>query len=112
MAAASSPAVEITQQGETLSIKTSTSVRTTHVSFTVGQSFNEATVDGRPCTVHVFLLLIKRSSVMSIHAYQNLLKYRATGGSSPKKEHMEIILAQLENQSEGSYRDLFLIFLC
>ncbi|XP_068603270.1 cellular retinoic acid-binding protein 2b [Brachionichthys hirsutus] len=49
-AAASSPAVEITQQGESLSIKTSTSIRTTLVSFTVGQSFNEATVDGRPCT--------------------------------------------------------------
>lgn len=48
--AASSPAVEISQQGESLSIKTSTSVRTTHVSFTVGQSFSEATVDGRPCT--------------------------------------------------------------
>ncbi|XP_037649884.1 cellular retinoic acid-binding protein 2b [Sebastes umbrosus] len=48
--AASSPAVEITQQDESLSIKTSTSVRTTHVSFTVGQSFNESTVDGRPCT--------------------------------------------------------------
>ncbi|XP_034748829.1 cellular retinoic acid-binding protein 2b [Etheostoma cragini] len=48
--AASSPAVEITQQDESLSIKTSTSVRTTHVSFTVGQSFNETTVDGRPCT--------------------------------------------------------------
>ncbi|XP_034066146.1 cellular retinoic acid-binding protein 2b [Gymnodraco acuticeps] len=48
--AASSPAVEITQQDDSLSIKTSTSVRTTHVSFTVGQSFNEATVDGRPCT--------------------------------------------------------------
>lgn len=51
--AASSPAVEISQQGESLSIKTSTSVRTTHISFTVGQSFNEITVDGRPCTVHV-----------------------------------------------------------
>ncbi|XP_059206339.1 cellular retinoic acid-binding protein 2b [Centropristis striata] len=48
--AAASPAVEITQQDESLSIKTSTSVRTTNVSFTVGQSFNEATVDGRPCT--------------------------------------------------------------
>ncbi|XP_042362741.1 cellular retinoic acid-binding protein 2b [Plectropomus leopardus] len=48
--AAASPAVEITQQDETLSIKTSTSVRTTNVSFTVGQSFNEATVDGRACT--------------------------------------------------------------
>uniref|UniRef100_A0A8C5D880 Cellular retinoic acid-binding protein 1 n=1 Tax=Gouania willdenowi TaxID=441366 RepID=A0A8C5D880_GOUWI len=50
VAAASSPAVEISQQGESLSIKTSTSVRTTNVTFTVGQSFNEATVDGRPCT--------------------------------------------------------------
>ncbi len=51
VAAASKPAVEVTQQGESLSIQTSTSVRTTHVSFTVGESFNEATVDGRPCTV-------------------------------------------------------------
>ncbi|KAG7264127.1 hypothetical protein CRUP_003325 [Coryphaenoides rupestris] len=50
VAAASKPSVEITQDGETMSIKTSTSVRTTHVTFTVGQSFNEATVDGRPCT--------------------------------------------------------------
>lgn len=50
--AASKPLVEITQDGETLSIKTSTSVRTTHITFTVGQEFNEATVDGRPCTVH------------------------------------------------------------
>ncbi|XP_054620355.1 cellular retinoic acid-binding protein 2b [Dunckerocampus dactyliophorus] len=50
VAAASSPAVEITQQGASLSIKTSTSIRTTHVSFTVGHSFNETTVDGCPCT--------------------------------------------------------------
>uniref|UniRef100_A0A8C7CPM5 Cellular retinoic acid binding protein 2, b n=1 Tax=Oncorhynchus kisutch TaxID=8019 RepID=A0A8C7CPM5_ONCKI len=50
VAAASRPAVEITQQGESLSIQTSTSVHTTHVSFTVGQSFNETTVDGRLCT--------------------------------------------------------------
>ncbi|KAG7501218.1 cellular retinoic acid-binding protein 2-like [Solea senegalensis] len=50
VAAASSPAVEISQQGESLTIQTSTSVRTTNVSFTVGQSFNETTVDGRPCT--------------------------------------------------------------
>lgn len=53
VAAASKPSVEITQDGETLSIKTSTSVRTTHVTFTVGQEFNEATVDGRPCTVYI-----------------------------------------------------------
>ncbi|KAJ8378612.1 hypothetical protein AAFF_G00238240 [Aldrovandia affinis] len=48
--AASKPSVEISQQGDTLSIQTSTSVRTTHVSFTVGEPFNETTVDGRPCT--------------------------------------------------------------
>lgn len=52
VAAASKPSVEITQDGETLSIKTSTSVRTTHVTFTVGNEFNETTVDGRPCTVN------------------------------------------------------------
>ena len=51
VAAASSPAVDISQEGESLHIQTSTSVRTTQVSFTVGQSFNETTVDGRPCTV-------------------------------------------------------------
>ncbi|XP_056877719.1 cellular retinoic acid-binding protein 2b [Takifugu flavidus] len=50
VAAASSPVVEISQQGEELSIKTSTSVRTTNISFTVGQSFSETTVDGRACT--------------------------------------------------------------
>lgn len=61
--AASSPAVEIAQQGESLSIKTSTSVRTTHVSFTVGQSFSETTVDGRPCTVHI--LYCERNSAES-----------------------------------------------
>lgn len=49
--AASKPQVEITQDGEKLSIKTSTTVRTTHITFTVGQEFNESTVDGRPCTV-------------------------------------------------------------
>ncbi|KAJ8335001.1 hypothetical protein SKAU_G00406400 [Synaphobranchus kaupii] len=48
--AASKPSVEISQQGETLSIHTATSVRTTYVSFTVGEPFNETTVDGRPCT--------------------------------------------------------------
>ncbi|XP_075868048.1 cellular retinoic acid-binding protein 2b [Nelusetta ayraudi] len=48
--AAASPSVEISQQGESLSIRTYTSIRTTVISFTVGQSFNENTVDGRLCT--------------------------------------------------------------
>ncbi|KAG9345420.1 hypothetical protein JZ751_009967 [Albula glossodonta] len=43
VAAASKPSVEITQDGETMSITTSTSVRTTHVTFTVGQAFDETT---------------------------------------------------------------------
>lgn len=47
--AAAKPLVEIKQDGETLNIKTSTTVRTTNITFTVGQEFNEATVDGRPC---------------------------------------------------------------
>lgn len=51
--AAASPSVEISQQGESLSIRTYTSIRTTVISFTVGQSFNENTVDGRLCTVHI-----------------------------------------------------------
>ncbi|KAJ8383776.1 hypothetical protein AAFF_G00214630 [Aldrovandia affinis] len=50
--AASKPSVQITQDGETLTIRTSTSVRTTNISFTVGQPFSETTVDGRPCTSH------------------------------------------------------------
>ncbi|XP_074539994.1 cellular retinoic acid-binding protein 2-like [Halichoeres trimaculatus] len=48
--AAAKPLVEIKQDGETLNIKTSTTVRTTNITFTVGQEFNEATVDGRACT--------------------------------------------------------------
>lgn len=48
--AAAKPLVEIKQDGETLNIKTSTSVRTTNITFTVGQEFTEATVDGRACT--------------------------------------------------------------
>lgn len=70
--AASKPLVEITQDGETLSIKTSTTVRTTHITFTVGQEFNEATVDGRPCTVRA--RTHTRRLVFSTHAvYINLL---------------------------------------
>lgn len=67
--AASKPLVEITQDGETLSIKTSTTVRTTHITFTVGKEFNEATVDGRPCTVQTLSLLLSlliHTAVMGI----------------------------------------------
>lgn len=73
--AASKPLVEITQDGETLSIKTSTTVRTTHITFTVGQEFNETTVDGRPCTVQILSLLLSLLSHKAVMV--------AWGGSSP-----------------------------
>ncbi|KAL8184911.1 UNVERIFIED_CONTAM: Cellular retinoic acid-binding protein 2 [Gekko kuhli] len=49
VAAASKPAVEIRQDGDRFYIKTSTTVRTTEISFKVGEEFEEQTVDGRPC---------------------------------------------------------------
>lgn len=49
--AAANPQVVITQDGDNLTIKTSTSVRTTNISFVVGQEFKETTVDGRECMV-------------------------------------------------------------
>ncbi|KAE8588330.1 hypothetical protein XENTR_v10022464 [Xenopus tropicalis] len=51
VAAASKPAVEIKQDGEVFYIKTSTTVRTTEISFKIGEEFDEQTVDGRPCKV-------------------------------------------------------------
>ncbi|KAE8617105.1 hypothetical protein XENTR_v10008982 [Xenopus tropicalis] len=49
VAAASKPHVEIRQNGEQFYIKTSTTVRTTEINFTVGEEFYEETVDGRKC---------------------------------------------------------------
>lgn len=53
VAAASKPAVEIKQDGDTFYIKTSTTVRTTEINFKIGEEFEEQTVDGRPCKVRV-----------------------------------------------------------
>ncbi|NWR56044.1 RABP2 protein, partial [Bucorvus abyssinicus] len=49
VAAASKPAVEIRQDGESFFIRTCTPVRTTEIRFRVGLEFEEQTVDGRPC---------------------------------------------------------------
>ncbi|XP_030046247.1 cellular retinoic acid-binding protein 1 [Microcaecilia unicolor] len=49
VAAASKPHVEIKQDGNWFYIKTSTTVRTTEISFQIGQEFDEETVDGRKC---------------------------------------------------------------
>ncbi|KAM8974383.1 cellular retinoic acid-binding protein 1 [Pelodytes ibericus] len=49
VAAASKPHVEIRQNGDQFYIKTSTTVRTTEIRFTVGEEFDEETVDGRKC---------------------------------------------------------------
>ncbi|KAK0132018.1 Cellular retinoic acid-binding protein 1 [Merluccius polli] len=48
-AAAAKPHVEIRQDGEQFYIKTSTTVRTTEINFTIGEEFHEETVDGRKC---------------------------------------------------------------
>lgn len=53
VAAASKPHVEIQQKGEHFHIKTSTSLRTTEIDFTIGEEFDEETVDGRKCKVTV-----------------------------------------------------------
>lgn len=51
VAAASTPQVEIRQDGEQFYIKTSTSVRTTEINFRIGEEFKEETVDGRKVKV-------------------------------------------------------------
>uniref|UniRef100_A0A8B9NX70 Cellular retinoic acid binding protein 2 n=1 Tax=Apteryx owenii TaxID=8824 RepID=A0A8B9NX70_APTOW len=74
VAAASKPAVEIKQDGETFYIKTSTTVRTTEISFKIGEEFEEQTVDGRPCKS-----LAKWESENKMVCEQRLLK-----GDGPK----------------------------
>ncbi|EMP31333.1 cellular retinoic acid-binding protein 2 isoform X2 [Chelonia mydas] len=72
--AASKPAVEIKQDGETFYIKTSTTVRTTEINFKIGEEFEEQTVDGRPCKS-----LAKWESENKMVCEQRLLK-----GEGPK----------------------------
>ncbi|CAL8296016.1 unnamed protein product [Boreogadus saida] len=48
-AAAAKPHVEIRQDGQQFYIKTSTTVRTTQINFTIGEEFCEETLDGRKC---------------------------------------------------------------
>ncbi|KAE8588327.1 hypothetical protein XENTR_v10022464 [Xenopus tropicalis] len=74
VAAASKPAVEIKQDGEVFYIKTSTTVRTTEISFKIGEEFDEQTVDGRPCKS-----LAKWVSENKMACEQRLLK-----GDGPK----------------------------
>ncbi|XP_054855300.1 cellular retinoic acid-binding protein 2 isoform X2 [Eublepharis macularius] len=74
VAAASKPSVEIKQDGERFYIKTSTTVRTTEITFKVGEEFEEQTVDGRPCKS-----LAKWESDNKMVCEQRLLK-----GDGPK----------------------------
>ncbi|CAL8375973.1 unnamed protein product [Arctogadus glacialis] len=55
-AAAAKPHVEIRQDGQQFYIKTSTTVRTTEINFTIGEEFCEETVDGRKCKTAVMRL--------------------------------------------------------
>ncbi|EPY88649.1 nestin [Camelus ferus] len=74
VAAASKPAVEIKQEGDTFYIKTSTTVRTTEINFKIGEEFEEQTVDGRPCKS-----LVKWETENKMVCEQRLLK-----GEGPK----------------------------
>ncbi|XP_069758958.1 cellular retinoic acid-binding protein 1 isoform X1 [Narcine bancroftii] len=74
VAAASKPLVEIRQDGDQFYIKTSTTVRTTEINFTVGEEFEEETVDGRKCKS-----LPKWENENKIYCKQTLLN-----GAGPK----------------------------
>lgn len=74
VAAASSPQVEIRQDGEQFYIKTSTSVRTTEINFHIGEEFDEETVDGRKCKS-----LATWETENKIHCQQTLVE-----GDGPK----------------------------
>ncbi|KAM8986410.1 cellular retinoic acid-binding protein 2 isoform 1-T1 [Guaruba guarouba] len=89
VAAASKPAVEIRQEGESFYIKTSTTVRTTEISFSIGQEFEEQTVDGRPCKS-----LAKWASENKMVCEQRLLRGEGprTGWSRELTNDGELIL--------------------
>ncbi|XP_042641013.1 cellular retinoic acid-binding protein 2 [Tyto alba] len=92
VAAASKPAVEIKQDGETFYIKTSTTVRTTEISFRIGEEFEEQTVDGRPCKS-----LAKWESENKMVCEQRLLKGEGpkTGWSREMTNDGELILTMM-----------------
>ncbi|XP_077175110.1 cellular retinoic acid-binding protein 2 [Paroedura picta] len=89
VAAASKPAVEIKQDGDRFYIKTSTTVRTTEISFKVGEEFEEQTVDGRPCKS-----LARWESDTKMVCEQRLLKGEGpkTGWSREMTNDGELIL--------------------
>ncbi|XP_057265964.1 cellular retinoic acid-binding protein 2 [Pezoporus wallicus] len=89
VAAASKPAVEIRQEGESFYIKTWTTVRTTEISFSIGQEFEEQTVDGRPCKS-----LAKWASENKMVCEQRLLRGEGprTGWSRELTNDGELIL--------------------
>ncbi|XP_028567052.2 cellular retinoic acid-binding protein 2 [Podarcis muralis] len=92
VAAASKPAVEIKQDGESFYIKTSTTVRTTEISFKIGEEFEEQTVDGRPCKS-----LAKWESNNKMVCEQRLLKGDGpkTGWSREMTNDGELILTMM-----------------
>ncbi|NXV82971.1 RABP2 protein, partial [Atlantisia rogersi] len=91
VAAASKPAVEIRQDGDSFFIRTGTAVRTTEVSFRAGEEFEEQTVDGRPCKS-----LAKWESENKLVCEQRLLKGDGprTGWSRELTNDGELILVR------------------
>jgi len=55
MAATATPVAEITQDGDQWKIKTTTTFKTTEISFKLGEEFKEVTADGRNCLATITL---------------------------------------------------------
>lgn len=59
MGNAATPTVEITKDGDTYTMKTTTTFKTTEIKFKLGEEFEETTADGRVvkvrCTCRFFL---------------------------------------------------------
>ena len=53
IAAASKPTVEVQEDGDNLKLKTTTTLKTTDLAFTLGKEFVEETEDGRKCNTTV-----------------------------------------------------------
>jgi len=80
MANAASPAVEITEADGTYSLKTSTTFKTTEISFKLGAEFEETTADGR--TV---------KSTMTLDEKTNTLTHNQVGNKEKKEKDSCII---------------------
>ena len=58
LAKTSKPTIEITLCGETYNIKTITTLKTTVISFKIGEEFEETRLDGKTVKVSLFIFIL------------------------------------------------------